>query len=79
MTSFKEISVEDYKKLLDNRQDTFAKTFKNTELLRNFEKPKNKNTIDNIIKNENQIKKKMSTLKNCLIKFQINYNQNRMN
>ena len=31
MTSFKEISVEDYKKLLDNRQHTFAKTFKNTE------------------------------------------------
>ena len=57
MTSFKEISVEDYKKLLDNRQHTFAKTFKNTELLRSFEKPKNKNTIDNIIKDENQIKK----------------------
>ena len=57
MTSFKEISVEDYKKLLDNRQHTFAKTFKNTELLRNFEKSKNKNTIDNIIKDENQIKK----------------------
>ena len=29
MTTFKEISVEDYKKLLDNRQHTFAKTFKN--------------------------------------------------
>ena len=57
MTSFKEISVEDYKKLLDNRQHTFAKTFKNTELLRSFEKPKIKNTIDNIIKDENQIKK----------------------
>ena len=57
MTSFKEISVEDYKKLLDNRQHTFAKTFKNIELLRNFEKPKNKNTIDNIIEDENQIKK----------------------
>ena len=58
MTSFKEISVEDYKKLLDNRQHTFAKTFKNTKLLRSFEKPKNKNTIDNIIKDENQIKKR---------------------
>ena len=57
MTSFKEISVEDYKKLLDNRQHTFAKTFKNTELLRNFEQTKNKNTIDNIHKDENQIKK----------------------
>ena len=29
MTAFKEISVEDYKKLLDNRQHTYAKTFKN--------------------------------------------------
>ena len=28
MTTFKEISVEDYKKLLDNKQHTFAKTFK---------------------------------------------------
>ena len=36
MTSFKEISVEDYIKLLDNRQHTFAKTFKNTELLQNL-------------------------------------------
>ena len=52
MTSFKEISVEDYKKLLDNRQYTFAKTFKNTKLLRNFEQTK-KNTIDNTIKEEN--------------------------
>ena len=49
MTSFKEISVDDYKKLLDNKQLTFAKTFKNTELLRNFEQTKNKSTIDNII------------------------------
>ena len=36
MTAFKEISVEDYKKLLDNRQHTNAKT-KNVELLRKFE------------------------------------------
>ena len=28
MTTFKEISVEDYKKLLDNKQHTFAKTLK---------------------------------------------------
>ena len=32
LTTFKEISVEDYKKLLDNRQHTFARTFKNVEL-----------------------------------------------
>ena len=57
MTSFKEISVEDYKRLLDNRQHTFAKTFRNTELLRNFEKPKNKNTIDNIFKDEANLEK----------------------
>ena len=37
MTTFKEISVEDYKKLLDNKQHTYAKTFKNVELLQNFE------------------------------------------
>ena len=79
MSNFKEISVDDYRKLLNNRQLTFAKTFKNTQLLRNFEKSKNKNTIDNILKEENQTKKKMIILRNYLIKFQINYNQNRMN
>ena len=66
MTSFKEISVDNYKKLLNNRQHTFAKTFRSTQLLQNFEKPKIKNTIDNIMKEENQIKK-MSILKNYLI------------
>ena len=57
MSNFKEILVNDYKRLLENKQHTFAKTFKNTQLLQNFEKPKNKSTIDNIIKEENQIKK----------------------
>ena len=28
MTTFKEISIEDYKELLANRQHTFAKTLK---------------------------------------------------
>ena len=37
MTTFKEISVEDYKNLLDNRQHTSVKTFKNVELLQKFE------------------------------------------
>ena len=37
MTTFKEISVDEYKKLLDNKQHTFAKTFKNVEPLQNFE------------------------------------------
>ena len=30
MTSFKKISVDDYKKLSDNEQHIFAKIFKNT-------------------------------------------------
>ena len=54
MTTFKEISVEDYKKLLDNKQHTFAKTFKNIELLQNFEE---KNYINDIIDEEKQVKK----------------------
>ena len=49
MTTFKEISVEDYKKLLANRQHTFAKTFKNIELLQNFEKEEPRNNINDII------------------------------
>ena len=57
MSNFKEISVDDYEKLLNNKQLTFAKTFKNTQLLQNFEKSKNKNTIDYILKEENRIKK----------------------
>ena len=52
MTTFKEISIEDYKKLLDNRQHTFAKTFKNIELLQNFEDKKYENDINDIIDEE---------------------------
>ena len=53
MTTFKEISVEDYKKLLDNKQHTYAKTFKNVELLQKFEEKKMKNdNIDDIINKE---------------------------
>ena len=52
MTTFKEISVEDYKKLLDNKQHTFAKTFKNVELLQKFEDRKYKNDINDIINKE---------------------------
>ena len=58
MTTFKEISVEDYKKLLDDRQHTYAKTFKNIELLQNFEEKKSKNnSIDDIIDEEQKLKK----------------------
>ena len=54
MTTFKEISVEDYKKLLDNKQHTFAKTFKNIELLQNFEE---KNYMNDIIDEEKKVEK----------------------
>ena len=37
MTTFKEIDINEYKKLLDNMQHAYAKTFKNIELLHNFE------------------------------------------
>ena len=58
MTTFKEISVEDYKKLLDNKQHTYAKTFKNIELLQKFEDRKIKNdSIDDIIDEEEKIEK----------------------
>ena len=57
MTTFKEISVEDYKKLLDNKQHTFAKKFKNIELLQKFEDRKYKNdNIDDIIDEEKEDK-----------------------
>ena len=58
MTTFKEISVDDYKKLLDNKQHTFAKTFKNIELLQKFEDRKIKNdSIDDIIDEEEKVEK----------------------
>ena len=56
MATFKEISVEDYKKLLDNKQHTYAKTFKNVELLQKFEEKKSKNdNIDDIINKEKKL------------------------
>ena len=57
MTTFKEISAEDYKKLLDNKQHTYAKTFKNIELLQNFEDRKYKNDINDIINKEKEVEK----------------------
>ena len=57
MTNFNEISVEDYKKLLDNRRHTYAKTFKNVELLQNFEEKNYKNDINNIIDEEKKLEK----------------------
>ena len=55
MTTFKEISVEDYKKLLNNKQHTFAKTFKDIELLQKFENRKLKNDINDIIYDEEKL------------------------
>ena len=58
MTTFKEISIEDYKKLLDNKQHTFAKTFRNIELLQKFEDRKYKNdNIDDIINEQQKLEK----------------------
>ena len=57
MTTYKEISVEDYKKLLDDRLHTYAKTFKNVELLQNFEEKDYKNNINNIIDEEKKLDK----------------------
>ena len=36
MTTFKEISVEDYKKLLDNKQHTYAKLLKMLNYYKNL-------------------------------------------
>ena len=60
MTTFKDISVEDYKKLLDNKEHTFAKTFKNVELLQKFEEKNYKNDINNIIDEENKYIEKLT-------------------
>ena len=73
MTTFKEISVEDYKKLLDNKQHTFAKTFKNVELLQNFEE---KNYIDDIINEEKQVKKEDKYIEKLSDKLSDKINKN---
>ena len=63
MSTFKEISVEDYKKLLDNKQHTYAKTFKNVELLQKFEDRKYKNDIIDIIDEEKEVEKEDKYIK----------------
>ena len=73
MTTFKEISVEDYKKLLDNKQHTFAKTFKNVELLQNF---KEKKYIDNINNEEKQVKKEDNYIEKLTDKLSEKINKN---
>ena len=77
MTTFKEISIEDYKKLLDNKQHTFAKTFKNIELLQNFEDKKYKNdNIDDIINEEQKIKKEDKYIEKLTDKLSEKINKN---
>ena len=76
MTTFKEIFAEDYKKSLDNKQHTFAKTFKNVELLQNFEEKKSKNDIDNIIDEEQKLEKENKYIEKLTDKLSNKINKN---
>ena len=77
MTTFKEISVEDYKKLLDNKQHTFAKTFKNIELLQKFENRKLKNdSIDDIINDEQKVENENKYIEKLTDKLSEKINKN---
>ena len=57
MTTFKEIDINEYKKLLDYMQHTYAKTFNNIELLHNFKENVNNKNIDSIIKDKEMLEK----------------------
>ena len=57
MTTFKEIEINEYKKILDNLQHTYAKTFDNIELLHNFEENVINKNIDSIIEDKEMLKK----------------------
>ena len=77
MTTFKEISVDDYKKLLDNKQHTFAKTFKNIELLQKFENRKLKNDdINDIIYDEQKLEKEDKYIEKLTDKLSEKINKN---
>ena len=79
MTTFKEISVEDYKKLLDNKQHTFAKTFKNIELLQKFENRKLKNDdINDIIYDEQKLEKEDKHIEKLTDKLSEKINKNEL-
>ena len=73
MTTFKEISVEDFKKLLDNKLHTYAKTFKNVELLQKFEE---KNYINDIIDEEKQVEKEDKYIEKLTDKLSTKINKN---
>ena len=57
MSTFKEIDINEYKKLSDNMQHTYAKTFNNIELLHSYEENVNNKNIDSIIKNQESLQK----------------------
>ena len=77
MTTFKEISIEDYKKLLYNKQHTFAKTFRNIELLQKFENRKLKNDdIDDIIYDEHKLEKEDKYIEKLTDKLSEKINKN---
>ena len=76
MTTFKEISVEDYKKLLDNEQHTYAKTFKNIKLLPNFEDKKYKKDINDTIDEEQKLEKENKYIEKLTKKLSHKINKN---
>ena len=77
MTTFKEISVEDYKKLLDNKQHTYAKTFKDIELLQKFENRKLKNDdINDFIYDEQKLEKEDKYIEKLTDKLSEKINKN---
>ena len=77
MTTFKEISVEDYKKLLNNKQHTYAKTFKNIKLLQKFEDRKLKNDdINDIIYDEQKLEKEDKYIEKLTDKLSEKINKN---
>ena len=79
MTTFKEISVDDYKKLLNNKQHTFAKTFKNVELLQKFENRKlKKDSIDDIIYDEQKLEKEDKYIEKLTDKLSEKINKNEL-
>ena len=73
MTTFKEISVEDYKKLLDNKLHIYGKTFRNVELLQKFEDRK---YIDDIIDEEKQVGKEDKYIEKLTDKLSDKINKN---
>ena len=61
------------KKLLDNKLHTYGKTFKNIELLQNFEE---KNYIDDIIDEEKQVEKEDKYIEKLSDKLSDKINKN---